>query len=86
MSQMLAGHFDGKVIIPEEPVTLPVGQRLRISVELDQLTRLALFVPLVDPFRRYFRSGTRRVRHPVWHGCVTLGLAGGCGGRVASRP
>jgi len=36
MSQTIAGHFDGKVIIPEKPVRLPVGKRLRIQVELDQ--------------------------------------------------
>jgi hypothetical protein len=36
MSQTIAGHFDGKVIIPEKPVKLPVGKRLRIQVELDE--------------------------------------------------
>ena len=36
MSQTIVGHFDGKVIIPEMPVKLPVGKRLRIHVELDQ--------------------------------------------------
>lgn len=34
MSQTITGHFDGKVIIPENPVKLPVGKRLRIQVEL----------------------------------------------------
>ena len=36
MSHTIARHFDGKVIIPEKPVKLPVGKRLRIHVELDQ--------------------------------------------------
>ena len=36
MSQTITGHFDGKVIIPEKPVKLPIGKRLRILVELDQ--------------------------------------------------
>ena len=36
MSQTITGHFDGKVIIPERPVRLPVGKRLRIQVELAQ--------------------------------------------------
>ena len=36
MIQTIAGHFDGKVIVPEKPVKLPVGKRLRIQVELDQ--------------------------------------------------
>jgi hypothetical protein len=34
MSQTITGHFDGKVIIPEKPVKLPVGKRLRIIVEV----------------------------------------------------
>ena len=36
MSQTITAHFDGKVIIPEQPVKLPVGKRLRIQVALDQ--------------------------------------------------
>ena len=35
MNQTIMGHFDGKVIIPEKPVKLPVGKSLRIQVELD---------------------------------------------------
>ena len=34
MSQSIAAHFDGQVIVPDEPVQLPVGQRLRVSIEL----------------------------------------------------
>ena len=34
MSKIITGHFDGKVIIPEKPVKLPVGKRLRLIVEL----------------------------------------------------
>lgn len=34
MTQTIAGHFDGKVIIPDEPVQLPVGQPLRVRLEL----------------------------------------------------
>ncbi len=36
MSQTITGHFNGKVIVPERPVKLPVGKRLRIQIELDQ--------------------------------------------------
>jgi hypothetical protein len=36
MSQTITAHFDGKVIVPESPVKLPVGKRLRIRVELDK--------------------------------------------------
>ena len=34
MSQIIAGHFDGKVIVPDEPVKLPVGKPLRIQIDL----------------------------------------------------
>ena len=34
MSRTISGHFDGKYIVPDEPVKLPVGKPLRIKVEL----------------------------------------------------
>ena len=34
MSKTITGHFDGKVIIPDKPLKLPVGKRLRIHVEI----------------------------------------------------
>jgi len=34
MTQTITGHFDGKVIVPDEAVQLPVGQPLRIQVEI----------------------------------------------------
>lgn len=34
MTHMISAHFDGKVIVLDEPVELPVGQPLRIHVEL----------------------------------------------------
>jgi len=34
MTQIVSAHFDGKVIVPDEPVQLPVGTPLRIAVEL----------------------------------------------------
>lgn len=33
MTQTILAHFDGKVLVPNEPVQLPVGQPLRILVE-----------------------------------------------------
>lgn len=35
MKQTIAAHFDGKAIIPDEPLPIPVGQRLRVRVELE---------------------------------------------------
>ena len=32
----LKAHFDGKVLIPDEPVDLPVGRDLEIQVHLPQ--------------------------------------------------
>jgi hypothetical protein len=34
MTQTITAHFDGKVIVPDEPVQLPVGQPLRIRLEV----------------------------------------------------
>ena len=34
MSQTITGHFDGKVIVPDKPLKLPVGKRLNIQVEV----------------------------------------------------
>lgn len=34
MSLTIAGHYDGKYLVPDEPLKLPVGKPLRIKVEL----------------------------------------------------
>jgi hypothetical protein len=34
VSQTIAAHYDGKVLVLDEPVKLPVGQPLRLSVEI----------------------------------------------------
>lgn len=34
MNHSIAAHFDGRFIVPDEPVQLPVGQPLRVRVEL----------------------------------------------------
>ena len=34
MNKTLTAHFDGNVIVPETPLRLPVGKRLRIQIEL----------------------------------------------------
>jgi hypothetical protein len=34
MYRKIDAHFDGKAIIPDDPVDLPVGQRLRVQIEL----------------------------------------------------
>jgi hypothetical protein len=57
MTHSLTGHFDGQFIVPDEPVQLPVGQPLRIRVELvepssprfAELLRLASDLPDAPP-------------------------------------
>jgi hypothetical protein len=34
MTQTIAAHYDGRVIVPDGPVELPTGRPLRIRVEL----------------------------------------------------
>ncbi len=37
----LNGHFDGKVIVPDEPLDLPANQKVRIQVEPLESTQTA---------------------------------------------
>ena len=33
MSQTITAHFDGEMIVPHDPVSLPIGQELRVTLE-----------------------------------------------------
>lgn len=33
MSTSFSAHFDGNVIIPDQPMSLPIGQKLQLRVE-----------------------------------------------------
>ncbi len=33
MSQPFSAYFDGRVIVPDEPLNLPSGERLRVEIE-----------------------------------------------------
>lgn len=43
----LNAHFDGKVIVPDEPLSLPPNQKLRISIE--PIGNGHVFSPHADP-------------------------------------
>lgn len=34
MDKQITAHFDGKVLVPDGPVELPIGEPLRLQVEL----------------------------------------------------
>ena len=34
MTETIAAHFDGRVLVPDGPVELPTGRPLRLKVEL----------------------------------------------------
>jgi hypothetical protein len=36
MSQTIIAHFDGRAIVPDEPVELAAGQRLRVQIDTIQ--------------------------------------------------
>ena len=38
MTKTISAHFDGKVIVPDEPVELPVGQPLRVRLEVQDVS------------------------------------------------
>jgi hypothetical protein len=33
MTDTIAVHFDGRVLVPDEPISLPTGSRLRVRIE-----------------------------------------------------
>jgi hypothetical protein len=33
MSMTFSAHFDGRVIVPDQPLSLPVGEKLQVRVE-----------------------------------------------------
>lgn len=35
MSSVFSGHFDGRVIVPDQPLSLPLGQKLQLRVETE---------------------------------------------------
>jgi len=48
MSTTFTAHFDGHVIVPDQPISLPIGQKLQLRVETPvdqpgQFARLAEF-------------------------------------------
>jgi hypothetical protein len=43
----LNAHFDGKVLIPDEPLALPANQKVRI--ELEPIPQGPIFTPHADP-------------------------------------
>ena len=42
MTCTIRAHFDGKVIVPDEPVDLPANQPLTIHVQEQPLTELSI--------------------------------------------
>ena len=57
MTQTITGHFDGKVIVPDGPVKLPVGKRLRIQVAVDALKKNGKVGKKFDRERQFIGSG-----------------------------
>jgi hypothetical protein len=39
MSTVFTAHFDGQVLVPDEPVVLPIGAKLEVRVESSQPQR-----------------------------------------------
>jgi hypothetical protein len=48
MTTKLRAHFDGKVLVPDEPVDLPVGQALEVEVAASIPSPLADLASLVE--------------------------------------
>jgi hypothetical protein len=68
----MSGHFDGKVIIPDEPVNLPVNQRLRIDIEVTQLPAGANGAEVIAAFenaRKHFSDADLDAMEEAMKGC-----------------
>jgi hypothetical protein len=66
MTLTIRAHFDGKVIVPDEPVALPRNTELRISVETTATTPVASTSP--EEQRAAFDAFVANARaHPVPH-------------------
>ncbi len=63
MTQIVSAHFDGKVIVPDEPVQFPVGTPLRIQVEVQDGVR---------PAERTTTQPTDRKTAPRFSGLLEL--------------
>ena len=74
MSQAILAHFDGRAIIPDVPLALPPGQRLRVRIQntepepypLAQIAGLATDMLVEDPaerHREYARRGPQDAPH-----------------------
>jgi hypothetical protein len=57
MTHTITGHFDGKVIIPDKPVKLPVGKRLRIQLTVDRPKKNGKTTKTNDRRRQFIGTG-----------------------------
>ncbi|MGB7160478.1 MAG: hypothetical protein WBD40_20600 [Tepidisphaeraceae bacterium] len=58
------GHFDGRVVIPDEPLNLPAGQRVIVHVDAD-IEQTDGAVPELDPPREGESALEWMARHAV---------------------
>ena len=40
MTTIISAHFDGQVIVPEEPLLLTPGEKVRITIEREEAAQL----------------------------------------------
>jgi hypothetical protein len=60
MALTIRAHFDGKVIVPDEPVDLPVDQRLEVQVKPIPSEAAT---PVPDPWQAALNRLVARARH-----------------------
>jgi len=54
----MSGHFDGKVIVLDEPVNLPLNQRLTIDVEIAGAAPRPNGAAIIEAFERARKAFT----------------------------
>lgn len=66
---MIRAHFDGKAIVPDEPVDLPVDAPLEVRVQLQAVADLLKSVPALP------QMGSSEDQRHAWDDFVTVALS-----------
>lgn len=72
MTRTIRAHFDGTALIPEEPVDLPVGEPLSLTVE--PARRSAPGLPILADPSRSLEEKLAAIRRTFSHGVPGVNL------------
>ncbi|MDQ3813712.1 MAG: hypothetical protein M3347_07150 [Armatimonadota bacterium] len=63
MTKTIKAHFDGRVIVPDEPVSLPLHQPLKVELEIEETEQVeAVKAGRIAERRRRLRQATGHIK------------------------